>query len=77
MNIVEDGQRRYVASNGGKICRARRVVMVEVNQKYKHALQEASYFQHRYLRFRRWLELSRRLRELEADLSRQLYLTAQ
>jgi hypothetical protein len=74
MNIVADGWERYVASNGGKIRKARRAVIAEVNQKYRNALQEASFLQQHYLKFKRWLELRRRLNQLEQDLDRNLYL---
>lgn len=76
MNIIADGQERYVASNGSKIRKARRAVIAEVSKKYKGALQDASFLQRHYLRCKRWLELRRKLNELEQDLARNLYLNS-
>lgn len=76
MNIVVDGQERYVAGNGGEIRKARRAVIVEVHQKYENALQEAGFLQRIYLRCKRWLELRRRLNQLDHDLDRNLYLNS-
>ncbi len=74
MNIVADGRERYVASNPGKIRKARKAVMAEVDQKYKGALQEAGLLQRGYLKCHRWLELRRKLYQLKQDLDKNLYL---
>lgn len=74
MNIVADGQERYVAANPGKILRARRLVIREVCRAHHTDLKNANGLKQVYLKCKRWLELHRKLNELQQDLDRNLYL---
>jgi hypothetical protein len=74
MKIVADGQESYVASNGGKIRKARKLVRLEVYRRYKLDISNAGAARCVYLKCKRWLELQRKLNRLEQDLSRNLYL---
>ncbi len=73
MNIVEDGKERYIESNRGKIRKMRRLVIIEVNQKYEDAIRESNSVRRVYLRCKRWLELRQKLNQLQQDLDRNLY----
>jgi hypothetical protein len=77
MNIVEDGQKRYLGSNARKLSRARRLLRLEVCRAYQGDLENADAVGRFYLKSKRWLELRRKLNRLEADLAGHLYLTAQ
>ncbi len=74
MNIVVDGQERYVAANPDKILRARRLVLLEVCRAYQADLENAGFLGRFYLRCKRWLELKRKLAQLDHDVEKNLYL---
>jgi hypothetical protein len=76
MNIIADGYERYVFSNPGKICRARRLVLVKVCRAYQHDLEKTNVARRVYLKCKRWLELRRELSQLDQDLANNLYLNS-
>lgn len=73
MHIVADGYERFVVSNEARLRRMKRVIRIDVCRNYQTLLEQSNVVQRNYLRLKRWLELQRKLAQLEQDLVRNLY----
>jgi hypothetical protein len=73
MHIVADGYERFVGNNEARFRRMKRVIRVDVCRNYQALLEQSSFTRRNYLRLKRWLELRRKLAQLDRELARNLY----